>query len=145
MLAVADEHPLLDTTHPHLESLAEHSFVMFPPELNYRLNEIVLAACSAAGFAPSISQVAAQMHTQLALVGAGFGIAFVPWWVASANFQNVHFIQLHGSPLNYELDFLWRSEDQNPALQHFVSLIRERPARRLGPRRTAAGLTRGRP
>jgi DNA-binding transcriptional LysR family regulator len=139
VLAVGDGHPLTKSPRLTIESLAEHSFVMFPHELNYRVNEIVLAACSAAGFTPKIAQVAAQMHTQLALVGAGFGLAFVPWWVASANFQNVRFLRLRGRPLNYDLEFIWRSDDQNAALQHFVTLVREQATQHHALRRHAVG------
>jgi DNA-binding transcriptional LysR family regulator len=125
MIAVGNDHPLLRSQDLTMERLAEYPFVMFPMEFNYRVNEIVLAACSEAGFTPNIAQVAAQMHTQLALVGAGFGLAFVPWWVAEANFQNVSFVQLRGRSLNYGLEFIWRMGDWNAALQNFAKLMRE--------------------
>jgi len=134
VVAVGHGHPLMKCAEVTLEAISEHPFVMFPLEFNYRLNEIVFSACSAAGFTPRISQFAAQMHTQLALVGAGFGLAFVPWWVAAANFQNVTFLQLRGRSLNYGLEFVWRADEDNAALHNLVSLIRESVKDRRAPR-----------
>jgi DNA-binding transcriptional LysR family regulator len=125
VVALPAGHPLLARAKLSIEMLADHSFVMFPPDMRSRLNEIVLGACSAAGFVPKVAQEAAQMHTQLALVGAGFGLSFVPRWVAATNFKNVRYRPLTRPALKYGLTFVWRRDSDNSALCNFTSVARD--------------------
>jgi DNA-binding transcriptional LysR family regulator len=125
VVALPNGHPLLSRQKVTVEMLSEHSFVMFPHAMRSRLNELVVAACAAAGFVPKVAQEAAQMHTQLALVAAGFGICLVPKWVSSTNFQNVKFRPLTRPALPYILKMIWRRDSDNNALRTFRAVARE--------------------
>jgi DNA-binding transcriptional LysR family regulator len=124
MVAIPAEHPLLGVSRIDIATLASHPVVTFPAGLNTRIREIFVAACAAAGFSPAVSQEASQLHTQLALVGAGFGLGLVPEWVAANNFQNIEFRPLQ-SPLNYDLAFVWRRGSRSGVLARFLEIARQ--------------------
>jgi DNA-binding transcriptional LysR family regulator len=121
MVALPADHPLLSVSRLDISMLAAHAIVTFPSELNTRIRELFVAACAANGFSPTVSQEASQLHTQLALVGAGFGVSPVPDWVAANNFQNIGFRPLQ-SPLNYDLVLVWRRGNKSGALAHFLEI-----------------------
>lgn len=124
MVALPAGHPLLSIGRVEVSMLAEHDIVTFPLALNTRIREIFVAACAAEGFSPNVSQEASQLHTQLALVGAGCGLSPVPGWVAANNFQNVEFRPLQ-SALNYDLVLVWRRGSKTGALAHFLDVARQ--------------------
>jgi DNA-binding transcriptional LysR family regulator len=124
MVALPADHPLLDMERVDVSMLAAHDIVTFPLELNTRIREIFVAACAAEGFSPKVSQEASQLHTQLALVGAGCGLSPVPGWVAANNFQNVEFRPLQ-CPLNYDLVLVWRRGSKTGALAHFLDVAHQ--------------------
>jgi DNA-binding transcriptional LysR family regulator len=124
LAAVPEGHSLQARERIHITELASHDLITFPADLNTRMRELLIGACSSAGFSPSISQEASQIHTQLALVGAGLGIGFVPNWVATSNFQNVRFRPLEPR-LEYDLNLIWKRDSDNCALNHFLEVARE--------------------
>jgi DNA-binding transcriptional LysR family regulator len=125
VVGLPNGHPLCVHRAVPIAMLAECPLVAFPAGMGARLSEIVVSACFTAGFAPRVAQEAAQMHTQLALVAAGFGICFVPGWVAATDFQNVQFRPVIRPSLPYGLRFVCRRDNDNAALRNFMALVRE--------------------
>jgi DNA-binding transcriptional LysR family regulator len=61
-----------------LQSLADEPFLMYPADTSPGLRAAAMMACETAGFVPRIAQEATQIHTLLALVESGLGVALVP-------------------------------------------------------------------
>jgi len=100
-----------------LRELSSEPFVLFPAAMHTRILEIILAACASASFIPRVAQEATQLHTLLALVGAGLGVTLVPRWVASESVHGVAFCDIDPETPAYELMFVWRRDNSNPALE----------------------------
>jgi DNA-binding transcriptional LysR family regulator len=100
-----------------LRELSSEPFVMFPAAMHTRILEIILAACASASFIPRVAQEATPLHTLLALVGAGLGVTLVPRWVASESVRGVAFRDIDPETPAYELMFVWRRDNSNPALE----------------------------
>jgi len=87
--------------------------------------EMIVAACSGAGYMPRVTQEAEQLHTLMSLVNAGIGVTLAPKWVAeyfSAGTTYAHLID----PLpNYELLIAWRkaSTGSNVAINQFRRVV----------------------
>ncbi len=60
----------------YLRDLADQQFIMHP--VGSALGSATMALCQAGGFLPHVAQEARQLHTILALVGSGLGVALVP-------------------------------------------------------------------
>jgi DNA-binding transcriptional LysR family regulator len=115
-VALPDSHLLASKSSVSLSELSSEPFVLFPVAMNTRILEIILFACASASFIPRVVQEATQMHTLLALVGAGMGVTLVPHWVTSESIRGVAFRNIHPETPAYELMFVWRRDNSNPAL-----------------------------
>lgn len=76
-------HALLPANHPlakkeklNLVDLRKENFVLFPE--GYILNEVVVDACKAAGFVPTVTSEGEDMDALKGLVAAGIGITMLP-------------------------------------------------------------------
>ena len=84
LLALPATHPKAGVTPIELRDCADEDFVFTPQPLGSGYHQQLIGLCEAAGFYPRVVQEAAQMHTLIALVGRGFGVALVPASIASA-------------------------------------------------------------
>jgi DNA-binding transcriptional LysR family regulator len=116
--ALPSGHALAKHPSLRLEQLANEPFLLFPPSARSRFLEVILDACTDAGFVPRVVQEANHMHTLLALVHAGFGITLIPRWVAREG-PDVVFRPVVCSAPPYELVFAWRRGHSNKAVDRF--------------------------
>ncbi len=74
---------------------------------------------------PLIVQTATQLHTIIALVAAGLGIALVPESAGRINIENFVLRPLAlDSPPQAELCLAWNKNDHNPAISSFLELLK---------------------
>jgi DNA-binding transcriptional LysR family regulator len=111
-------HALAGHSSLELEQLAREPFLLFSPGADSRFLELVLAACTDAGFVPDVVQEATHMHTLIALVQAGFGITLIPRWVALEG-PDIVFRPVVCSAPPYELAFAWRRGHSNRTVDLF--------------------------
>jgi DNA-binding transcriptional LysR family regulator len=123
--ALPKSHRLATRKRLTLDELADEPFVLFPPTMQTRVLEIMLSACSKAGFIPKVSQEARQIHTLVALVSANLGITMVPKWVASSYPAEVVYRKISTPMETYGLVLTWRQESSNNAIQSFSSVAQE--------------------
>ncbi|MEO1063926.1 MAG: LysR substrate-binding domain-containing protein [Actinomycetota bacterium] len=76
-IALPAEHPLASRPELALAELAGEPFVMLPRVVEPNSFDLLMAACSAAGFTPDVAQTARSPQTLLGLVASGLGVAFV--------------------------------------------------------------------
>jgi DNA-binding transcriptional LysR family regulator len=120
VLALPENHPLAQGPAPSLPDLAPFSFVMYAPLDAQYFHDLVFSLFRAADAMPNFVQHAGQVHTVLALVSAGLGVALVP---ESARFLHVCGVVLRElDPVpatRAELHLIWRRDNDNPALAAF--------------------------
>lgn len=113
--AAAVENPLA------LARLRNEPWVLFPPSLRSRYLELVLEACTAAGFSPRVEQEASQVNTLAALAGAGFGVTLLPESVVKTPRDDIVVRSLEGTAPVLPLHVVWRTADLPPAAATFVT------------------------
>jgi DNA-binding transcriptional LysR family regulator len=81
-----------------------------------------------AGATPVYSQYLSQVHSILALVDAGWGVALVPSAAARLRYAGVAFRELRLDGLDdarpVRLDLAWRRGNDNPALHALLERLR---------------------
>ncbi|MFD6279879.1 LysR substrate-binding domain-containing protein [Streptomyces sp. NPDC060209] len=116
--AVPRDHPLAVGDGPLPMSVFDGQDVLMysPVEARY-FHELLVSIFRAAQIAPRFTQYLSQVHSLLAMVNAGWGIAFVPEAAAQMRFSGIVFRSLELSdPAPVELHLVWRRNNDNPAL-----------------------------
>jgi DNA-binding transcriptional LysR family regulator len=105
VLAVSAHHPLAGARGVRLADLAGEPFILFPD--SYKLREVTLAACRAAGFEPKVALDGGAMQSALEFVAAGLGVALVPE-LALRRARGVRGVPIADQNLARNLGVVWR-------------------------------------
>jgi DNA-binding transcriptional LysR family regulator len=98
--------------------------VMYSPVESRYFYDLVLEMTARAGARPRHVQYVSQIHTMLALVEAGLGLAVVPESATALHPDGVEFVPLAtGQSPAVELAAAWRADADNPALGRALELI----------------------
>ncbi|GAA3749139.1 LysR substrate-binding domain-containing protein [Streptomyces tremellae] len=119
LAAVPTGHPLAegDTALPVSAFDGQKMLMYSPVEARY-FHELLVSIFRAERVAPHFTQYLSQVHSLLAMVNAGWGIAFVPEAAAQMRFPGVVFRALDiAGPAPVELQLVWRRTNDNPALR----------------------------
>jgi DNA-binding transcriptional LysR family regulator len=101
--------------------LDRQPLIMYAPSESRYHHDLVSSIFRSAGISPNFVQFAREIHTMLALVGAGIGIALVPAAAGTLGFANVTLQQITLYPTVFsELTLVWRKDSDNPALRLFA-------------------------
>ena len=87
------------------------------------LHDAVVDACQDSGFAPRVSQEAAELPTQAGLVAAGMGVALVPASARRLRYEGVVYRSLRGRPPAPDTVLAWRRGGQMPAVDTFLRSV----------------------
>jgi DNA-binding transcriptional LysR family regulator len=121
LLAMPQDHPLVDRESLALADFAREPFIMYSPSDAAGLHAYAMSACEAAGFAPEISQEATQVPTVLALVESGLGVALVPEVMQGHREPKVKYRELEASAATETTLALARiAGNESPAAHRFV-------------------------
>lgn len=127
LAAIPAQHPLAAPDHRlHVHDLDGEPFVMYSPAEARYFYEVLVGVFRSAGIAPRYVQHLSQVHTILALVRAGLGLALVPRAAEAFGLDGVVLRPVHGidgEPV--ELVAAWRADDDNPALRAIRELLLE--------------------
>jgi DNA-binding transcriptional LysR family regulator len=96
---------------------------MYTPTEGRYFYDCIAGLFAAHGVTPDYVQHVGQTHTILGLVRAGLGLTIVP-----ASAQELHFTGLEFRPLRQpgyyaEIYLAWRTDNDNPALPAFRSMV----------------------
>lgn len=133
LAALPSTHRLAKRRKVRVKELAGEAWVTLPPELGLGFHDLVLGVCLKAGFTPSVSQVAFQIHTMVGLVAAGLGVTLVPASVASLHREGVTYCRLADATAPVETAAAYLQASDSPILANFLKIMRK----------TARGLTKG--
>lgn len=120
-LAIPKQDADLWPTEPDLTCLQSKPFLMYSPyEARYFHN--LLSSCfQREDVLPQIVEYVAQMHTMLALVQSGIGVALIPKSASSLHFEGLLLRQVSTTPAKpVEMVYSYRKDNNNPALETFL-------------------------
>ncbi len=105
---------------PTLASLHGKSFITYSPyEANY-FYQLVQSVLDREGVRPYIVDYVPQIHTMLALVDSGIGVALTPETASRLRFQGVLLRKIAMKPARpVEMVFSYRKDNENPILEIF--------------------------
>ncbi len=121
VVAVPSNHPLARPGSLAVTDLDRLPMIMYAPAESRYHHDLVSSIFRGAGIRPNFVQFAREIHTMLALVGAGIGIALVPAAAGTLGFANVTLQQIELYPNVFsEMTLVWRKNSDNPALRLFT-------------------------
>jgi DNA-binding transcriptional LysR family regulator len=125
VLATPAGDPLARTGAPaDVAELDGQALVMYSPVESRYFYELLLGMTVRARATPRYVQYVSQVHTMLALVQAGVGLAVVPESATAMHPHGVAFVALaDGQSPPVELAAAWRAEADNPALARAFGLL----------------------
>jgi DNA-binding transcriptional LysR family regulator len=124
MLAVPRNHRLAKGRLPVLADLRDEPFITFSPRDGHYFFQLIDGLFAGAAISPRYVQQISQIHSILALVSAGMGIAMVPESARMLHFGGSVLRQLKMHAVFADLHLVWRKDNGNPALPVFIDLVR---------------------
>lgn len=125
VLALPDEHPAATSDAVALADVATEPFIMTEQHDVPGLHATIAGALADAGIAPRIAQRGVWLvHTVLALVAAGIGLALVPSSAATLHRPGVAFRPIRGTHHPVELAAVWSPEPAVATRDALVALLR---------------------
>lgn len=124
--AVPASHALARGENVSLPDLAGEPFIMYAPYEARYFHDLLVELFSRAGLVPNYVQHLAQIHSMLAMVHSGVGVALVPETAV-----NMHFSGVALRPLDLprhrpaELFFVRRDDNDNPLVPIVAALAKE--------------------
>ncbi len=118
------DHPLAGSD-VSLAKLAAEPLLLVDRHANPILFNDILAMFNAAGHKPRIANTSETWSGVLTLVQAGEGIALVPAGVRNLQTKELSFQKLVPNILSLGLVVAWNPHNEGPALQDFLTLVRE--------------------
>ncbi|WP_369200024.1 LysR substrate-binding domain-containing protein [Streptomyces sp. PU-14G] len=107
---------------PHITDFDGQELLMYAPVEARYFHELLISVFRAAGIAPEFTQYLTQVHSILAMVNAGWGVALVPEAAAQMRFPGVVFRPVAlAAPAPVELNLVWRRSNDNPALHALLA------------------------
>ncbi|WP_030607007.1 LysR substrate-binding domain-containing protein [Streptomyces sclerotialus] len=118
LAAVPRDHPLGAAEGPvGVGEFDGQQVLMYSPVEARYFHELLVSIFRAARVTPVFTQYLSQVHSLLAMVNAGWGIALVPEAAAQMRFSGITFRPLElPDPTPVELHLVWRKANDNPAL-----------------------------
>ncbi len=123
LLAVSSKHRFASGRAPTMKDLAGEPFITFSPVEGRYFYELIERMFRKAGITARYVQHISQVHSILALVSAGIGIALVPETAKKLHFEGAVLRELASPAVYAQLFLVWLSENDNPALPAFRDLV----------------------
>ena len=106
-----------------LAELQNEPCIWFPREIAPAYDEFLTYQCRQAGLSPKKIQIASDVLTILGMVAAGMGYSIVSDVSAHTCPRDVILVDHPQLTMTHPISFVYRSDDNNPALRRFVDLL----------------------
>ncbi|WP_433478631.1 LysR substrate-binding domain-containing protein [Spirillospora sp. CA-142024] len=118
LAAVPNGHPLAEGEDPvRLADFDGQRFIMYSPVEARYFHELLISLFRQARVSPVYAQYLSQVHSILALVDSGWGVALVPAAAARLRYAGLTFRPVDlPDPAPVELSLTWHRGNDNPAL-----------------------------
>ena len=128
VVAVPAGNPLAERAGLTLADLDREPFIAYAPNEAHYFHDLVRNLFAEAGIQPHILQQLTQIHSILALVRAGLGVALVPAAAERLRFEEVAFRPLRlPEPRPAELHLAWRRDGDDPLIARLVAILAALP------------------
>jgi DNA-binding transcriptional LysR family regulator len=126
VLAVPRGHPLTALGRPPRPAdVAAHDVVTYSTIDARYLQELVASVFRDAGVVPRYVQQIGRVHSLLALIDAGLGVALVPRSASSMRLPGLEFLEVDGpAPDIVGTHAVWRTANEDPALHALLGFVR---------------------
>jgi DNA-binding transcriptional LysR family regulator len=132
LVALYEGHPLCSRQFIRLGDLDSEPMILYPNAPVYGLAQEVVAAFRAEEVNLRVEQEVEDVVTCIALVASRFGLCITTESAANLRLPNVVYRPLRSKRLrNIELSCIYRTNDKTPALQAFVTMIRNSSSKLL--------------
>lgn len=123
-------HPLAASDALRLRDFDHLPLVMYSPDEARYFYDLVARIFSRHGVSPRYAQHVSQIHSVLALVRAGLGVALVPEAATSLRYEGIVYRNVTGlAPARpVELHMVWREDNDSPILPRLLALLLNEPA-----------------
>jgi DNA-binding transcriptional LysR family regulator len=126
LAAIPKKHPLANAESITIKDFDNQPFVMYSPYESRYFHDVLVAMFTRADILPRYVQHLSQIHSILAMVRAGLGLAIVPAAAASLKIADVRLRPLKlRTRVPVELFMVWRRNDENPLLSALVKIASE--------------------
>lgn len=130
--AIPQDSPLAAREAITIHDFVDHPFIMYSPFEARYFHDLVAELFAGAGARPREAQHLAQVHSVLALVSAGLGLAITPRASAKLQYDGVAFRPLIEQPSRpVELHLAWRADTDNPLVPILVDLAQDLVAQKM--------------
>ena len=123
LAAIPSNHRFASGPPRSVKELAGEPFITFSPIEGRYFYELIESQFRKAKVSAKYVQHISQVHSILALVSAGIGIALVPETARRLHFEGIELRELVDPPVFAELYMVWNTENDNPALPLFRDLV----------------------
>lgn len=125
VIAVAENHPIVERESVALNELADASFIQFDAPHN-PCQQISTSACEAAGFQPRWAVYAEDHMTALSFAAAGVGICLLPILATKLLPEGVRIVRLSApTPVRRVSVLVRESAAPNPTAERVVDILKE--------------------
>jgi len=119
------EHPLASKEQIYMRDLAEEKFILSSGYNGTTYHEAVISLCDQAGFSPQIALEVPEIHTIVAFVSEGMGVALIPASFKHQQNNAIVYRELEDVTTSLKTVFVWRSDEQSSVLKEFLQLSNE--------------------
>jgi DNA-binding transcriptional LysR family regulator len=124
VMALPCNHRLSQSEIIGLREVDTEPFIMYAPYEARYFHDLLVTQFNKAGVQPRYVQYLAQIHSILALVRAGLGLALVPASAGSLHYDGVVLRPARISPAKpVELHLAWQEKGDNPVLPGFLAAV----------------------
>jgi LysR family transcriptional regulator, benzoate and cis,cis-muconate-responsive activator of ben and cat genes len=125
-IALHSANPLARHKKLQLLQMRDQPMLLFPAAPRPNFVDHVIGLCVSEGFVPQIAEINDDVVTSMALVSGGFGWSIVTASTLNLRLPGVVYRQIHRTPApTVDLSCLYRKNDETPALQTFLHVVRE--------------------
>lgn len=128
MVAFPESHPLTANEIVYWTDLRGETFLLSERDPGPELRDILLAKLASPGVQPTVVSQDVSDETIKSSVGAGFGVSMLSEACIGASYAGVVYrdVQDGNGPSRISYAAYWQSDNNNPALVHFLKLLEER-------------------
>jgi DNA-binding transcriptional LysR family regulator len=119
-LAVSDRHPLAGTDQVELSALKDERFEVFPRQASPGYFDVVVGACRAAGFEPSLDEHTAGSTVWCHHIARGRGVGLVVSSLFEQLPPGITLVNLAPPRPTLAINALWPDDGEAPAVDRFL-------------------------
>lgn len=107
-----------------LRDFCNSPFIIFPSDPKSRYSLHILEQFSECGVQPAVSHRAVEIHTALALVGAGLGVTLVGKSTIPNNRQDIIFLPIEDFTCLSYIYAVYHAKNSNPNIGNFIEMMK---------------------